>query len=264
MSAENYLEINKASWNRRTSHHISSDFYDMEGFKAGNTSLNNIELDLLGDIKGKSILHLQCHFGQDTMSFARMGAQATGIDLSDEAIKQAKKINDELDLDATFVESDVYDLPNNLEGEFDIVFTSYGTIGWLPNLDKWAKVVSYFLKPSGKFVFVEFHPNVWMYDDDFTHVKYNYFNDEAIIEAVDGTYAQNEKEETFDSVSWNHGLSEVITSLLNQGLKIEGFKEYNYSPYDCFDHTEKVADKKYIIKPFGTKMPLCYSLVCRK
>lgn len=264
MSAENYLEINKASWNRRTEHHITSDFYDLEGFKAGNSSLNDIELGLLGNVKGKRVLHLQCHFGQDTLSLARMGADTTGIDLSDEAIKQAKNLNIELGLDATFIESDVYELPNNLEEKFDIVYTSYGTIGWLPDLDKWAKVVAHFLKPGGKFVFVEFHPNVWMYDDDFTKVTYNYFNGGAIVETVEGTYTQKEKEEQFDCVFWNHGLSEVMTSLLDNGLSIEHFKEYDYSPYDCFDHTEKIAEKKYRIKPFGDKMPLCYSLVCEK
>lgn len=264
MSEENYLEINKASWNRRTAQHIISEFYDMEGFKAGKSSLNDIELNLLGNVKGKRILHLQCHFGQDTMSLARMGAKATGIDLSDEAIKQAKSINKELGLSATFVESDVYELPNNLTGAFDIVYASYGTIGWLPNLDKWAKVITHFLNPKGKLVFVEFHPNVWMYDDDFTKVTYNYFNEGAIVETIAGTYTQKEKEEQFDCVFWNHGLSEVITSLLKNGLSIEHFSEYDYSPYDCFNHTEKITDRKYRIKSFGHKMPLCYSLVCRK
>ncbi|NQY28547.1 MAG: class I SAM-dependent methyltransferase [Flavobacteriaceae bacterium] len=264
MSAENYLALNKESWNKRTAHHVTSDFYAMDAFKAGKSSLMNIELGLLGDVKGKRILHLQCHFGQDSLSLTRMGAKVTGIDLSDKSIETAKELNTELNLDAAFIVSDVYDLPNNLQGEFDIVYTSYGTIGWLPDMNKWASVINHFLKPDGKFVFVEFHPNVWMYDDDFTHVKYNYFKGDAIVEEEEGTYADKEADVKFKDVSWNHGLSEVISGLLNNGLTISDFKEYNYSPYDCFAHTEKIADRKYQIKAFGNKMPLCYSIVASK
>jgi len=264
MSTENYLELNKESWNKRTAHHVISDFYAMDDFKAGKTSLMDIELGLLGDVKGKRILHLQCHFGQDSLSLARMGAKVTGIDLSDKAIATAKELNTELNLDAKFIVSDVFDLPNNLQGEFDIVYTSYGTIGWLPDMDKWASVINHFLKSDGKFVFVEFHPNVWMYDDDFTYVKYNYFKDDAIIEEEVGTYANKDADISFKEVSWNHGLSEVMSGLLINNLVINDFKEYNYSPYDCFAHTEKIGDRKYQIKAFGNKMPLCYSIVATK
>ena len=262
--AENYLSINKASWNRKTSLHLDSDFYQMEAFKKGATSLNDIELGLLGDIKGKSVLHLQCHFGQDSLSLARMGAKVTGIDLSDEAIKQARLLNDELGLDASFVVSDVYDLPNQLTGQFDIVFTSYGTVGWLPDLDQWAGVIQHFLKPGGQFVFAEFHPNVWMYDDDFTKVSYNYFNDGPIIETETGTYANQEDEQEFDYVFWNHSLSEVFTALISAGLQIKQFQEFDYSPYNAFRHTEKIADRKYRITSFGNKMPLVYALSAMK
>jgi len=264
MSETNYLALNKESWNKRTGHHVTSDFYAMDDFKAGKSSLMNIELDLLGDVKGKRILHLQCHFGQDSLSLARMGAKVTGIDLSDRAIATAKELNTELGLDAEFIVSDVYDLPNNLQGEFDIVYTSYGVIGWLPDMNKWASIINHFLKPKGKFVFVEFHPNVWMYDDDFTHVKYNYFKDNAIVEEEEGTYADKEAKDKFKYVVWNHGLSEVMSGLLENGLTINSFKEYNYSPYDCFAQTEKIADRKYQIKSFGDKMPLCYSIVASK
>jgi len=264
MSVENYLVLNKESWNKRTAHHVISDFYAVDDFKAGKSSLMDIELGLFEDVKGKRILHLQCHFGQDSLSLARMGAKVTGIDLSDKAIETAKELNTELKLDAEFIVSDVYDLPNNLQGEFDIVYTSYGTIGWLPDMNKWASVINHFLKPDGKFVFVEFHPNVWMYDDDFTHVKYNYFKDNAIVEEEEGTYADKDAKVKFKYVCWNHGLSEVISGLLDNGLEIKNFKEYNYSPYDCFAHTEKIADRKYQIKAFGNKMPLCYSIVASK
>jgi len=264
MSTENYLKLNKESWNKKTAIHVNSDFYQIKAFKAGKSSLMDIELGLLGEVKGKRILHLQCHFGQDSLSLARMGAKVTGIDLSDKAIATAKQLNTELNLDAEFVVSDVFDLPNNLEGKFDIVFTSYGTIGWLPDMDKWGSIITHFLKPKGKFVFVEFHPNVWMYDDDFTHVKYNYFKDNAIVEEESGTYADKDADIKSKYVCWNHGLSEVMSGLLNNNLTINNFKEYNYSPYDCFAQTEKIGENKYQIKAFGNKMPLCYSIVASK
>ena len=133
-----YLETNKQFWNAATGVNFGSDFYDQESFEKGRNSLNSIELDLLGDIKGKSVLHLQCHFGQDTISLQRMGAIATGVDLSDEAITKARDINDRLGLGTEFICSDVFALKEKLHQQFDIVFTSYGTIAWLPDLDKWA------------------------------------------------------------------------------------------------------------------------------
>ena len=169
---ENYLDINRSSWNAKVESHLKSDFYFVDEFVKGRTSLNSIELDLLGDVKGKQILHLQCHFGQDSISLSRLGAKVTGMDLADKAIDAARQLSTKCATDTEFVLSDIYDLPNVLNKKYDIVYTSYGTIGWLPDLDQWAGVISHFLKPGGKFIFVEFHPFVWMYDDDFTHVKY--------------------------------------------------------------------------------------------
>ena len=264
LSEPDYLKINRQSWNNRLESHLASDFYDMEGFLKGNSSLNSIELELLGDVQGKSILHLQCHFGQDTLSLARMGAEVTGIDLSDAAIDKAKELATQTGLDAQFVNSDVYELPQHLHGQFDVVFTSYGTIGWLPDLDKWAGVINHFLKPGGKFIIVEFHPVVWMFDDDFTKIAYNYFKDEPIVETESGTYADREAEIKQQYVCWNHSLGEVMGSLLKQGLQVEDFQEYDYSPYNCFSHTEEVAPKQFRIKHLQNYIPMVYSLVVRK
>ncbi|WP_370514489.1 class I SAM-dependent methyltransferase [Formosa sp. L2A11] len=131
-----YKAVNKDTWNAKTEAHLVSDFYDVEGFINGNSSLNAIELDLLGDVKGKKILHLQCHFGQDSLSLARLGAHVTGVDLSDVAIKNAKKLANTLELNTTFICCDLYELPNYLDDTFDIVYTSYGTIGWLPDIEQ--------------------------------------------------------------------------------------------------------------------------------
>ncbi len=260
----NYIDINKALWNNKTDIHIASDFYDVEAFKKGKSSLNQIELDLLGDISGKTILHLQCHFGQDSLSLAKMGANVTGVDLSDKAIKRANELNTELGLDATFINCDVYSLPEHLNQQFDIVYTSYGTIGWLPDLDKWAKVISKFLKPGGQFIFVEFHPFMWIWDDNFQQIIYPYFNQSAIIETETGTYADKQADIVDQSVSWNHSLSEVFTSLLGQSLHIQDFKEYNYSPYICFNQLVEQSPGQFQIKGMEGKVPMAYSIVAKK
>lgn len=261
---ENYLEINRQSWNNKVAIHLESAFYDMPGFISGNTSLNEIELKLLGDIKGKSILHLQCHFGQDTISLSRLGAIVTGVDLSDKAIDTAKQIATNTHSNAQFICCDIYDLPNHLDKQFDIVFTSYGTIGWLPDLDKWAKIISTFLKPGGQFIFVEFHPVIWMFDDNFEKIGYNYFNAEAIIETQIGTYADKTADLNHQLVSWNHPLSEVINSLIKNDLVINSLNEYDYSPYNCFKKTIEFEPKKYRIEHLDDKIPMVYSIVATK
>jgi len=263
-SEKNYVAINKESWNNKIEVHLNSDFYDLKGFISGNTSLNEIELNLLGDIKGKSILHLQCHFGQDTISLSRLGAHATGVDLSDKAIENARKFAKETNSDANFICCDIYDLPNHLNREFDLVFTSYGTIGWLPDLDKWAKIISRFLKPNGKFVFVEFHPVVWMFDDNFETIKYNYFNSGAIVETESGTYADKNADITQEYVMWNHGFSEVINGLIKNGLILNSLDEFDYSPYNCFNKTIEIGPQKYRIKHLDNKIPMVYALTATK
>ena len=261
---ENYIEINRASWNNRTDAHLKSEFYDLKGFLKGKTSLNDIELNLLGDVKGKTILHLQCHFGQDTISLSRLGAEVTGVDLSNKAIESAKQIAKDTQSNATFICCDIYDLPNHLEQQFDIVYTSYGTIGWLPDLDKWAKIISKFLKPKGQFVFVEFHPVVWIFDDNFEKIAYNYFNSGAIIETESGTYADKTADITQEYVVWNHSLSEVVNSLIKNGLQIKALEEFDYSPYNCFNKTIEFEPGKYRIEHLENKIPMVYSLLAQK
>ena len=264
MKINNYIDINKKSWNKRTEWHVKSDFYNIEGFKKGETSLKDIELDLLGNIKGKSLLHLQCHFGQDTLSLERMGAITTGIDLSDNAIDEAKKLTNELNLKSEFICSDVYKLAEVLDKQYDIVFTTYGTIGWLPDIDKWAKIVSRYLKPGGKLIFAEFHPFIWMYDNDLEEIEYSYFNSEPILETESGSYANKNAETKLDYVSWNHGVAQVLNSLIKNDLEILDFQEYAYSPYDIFKNMKEMENGKYIVKKFGNKVPLVYSIMAIK
>ena len=260
----NYIEINRQSWNNRVDAHLKSEFYDLDNFLKGKSSLNSIELDMLGDVSGKSILHLQCHFGQDTISLSRLGAEVIGVDLSDKAIESAKQLANESQCSATFICCDVYDLPNHLDKKFDIVFTSYGTIGWLPDLNKWAQVISQFLKPNGQFIFVEFHPVVWMFDDNFEKIGYRYFNSGAIIESESGTYADRDADIKQSYVMWNHGMGEVLNSLIKNGLEINSLVEFDYSPYNCFNKTIEFEPNEYRIAHLDDKIPMVYSLRATK
>ena len=260
MKAENYIEINKQAWNNQVPVHLDSDFYDMQSFLEGKSSVPQIDIDLLGDLKGKYVLHLQCHFGQDTLSLARLGARCTGVDLSDKAIEKAKKLNEELRLDATFICCNVYDTLEHIKEQFDIVYISYGTISWLPDLDKWANIISKALKPNGKFVFVEFHPVVWMFDDDFTKIQHHYHNEKPVIEEFTGSYANKDADIKTDYIGWNHSLSEVFQALMNNDLQIEHFEEYDYSNYNCFNETIEFEPGKYRIKHLENKIPMMFSL----
>lgn len=259
-----YFKSNQVLWNKKTGIHKTSDFYDVDGFKKGKNALNEIELNELGDVSGKSLLHLQCHFGLDTLSWARMGAKVMGVDFAEKAIETAIELNEELGLDAQFICSNVYDLKERLNQKFDIVFTSYGTIGWLPDINKWADIVSHFLKPGGTFYIAEFHPALWMFDDDFTKLTYSYFNNGVIEINSEGTYTDRNADIKHKEYSWNHSISGVINALINHGLKIDLMNEYDYSPYDCFPNTIKSEDGGYFIKGYERILPMIYSIKATK
>ncbi len=261
---QEYLKTNQALWDAKTPVHLKSEMYDMEAFLAGKNTLDKIELEGVGDVKGKSILHLQCHFGQDSLSWQRLGAQVTGVDFSGKAIEKAQEINKELELSAEFVQSDIYALPENLKGKFDIVFTSYGTITWLPDLDKWAKVIRHFLKPGGFFYIAEFHPSWYAFDFDTKLPAYNYFNSgEPYIETEEGTYADNNAQINKKEYFWTHSLAETSMALLNAGLVLEEFKEFDYSPWNCFPNLTQRAEREFVFDAYGVSIPHVYSLKMR-
>jgi len=257
---ENYQSVNKHAWNLRTGVHVSSDFYNVASFLEGQTTLNETELGLLGEVQGRSVLHLQCHFGLDSLSLARMGAKVTGIDLSDAAITKARELNESLQLDARFICCDVYDTASYPGESFDIIFTSYGVIGWLPDLTKWAAVIKQFLKPGGKLVFVEFHPVVWMFDSCFSRIDYSYFNRETITEETTGTYTDREAPIRYREISWNHSLDEVFGALTENGISITGFREYDFSHYNCFAGMHLAAPGRYQVTGLEGKLPMMYSI----
>jgi 2-polyprenyl-3-methyl-5-hydroxy-6-metoxy-1,4-benzoquinol methylase len=269
-----YIEANKTLWNKRTAIHKDSAFYDVAGFKAGKNVLTPIELSELGDVKGKKMLHLQCHFGLDTLSWARLGADITGIDFSDEAIRVATQLNNEVGLSAKFICCNIYDLlPRNFNskasplGEFDkadIVLTSYGVIGWLPDLDQWAEIISYYLKPGGTFYMAEFHPVIWMFDDDFKEIVYCYEKREVIETEIQGTYTDRNADIKAKEYGWNHSISEVLNALIAHGMHIDFFNEHMHSPYPCFNNLVQNKDGNWWIKGLEDKIPMVYSVKATK
>jgi 2-polyprenyl-3-methyl-5-hydroxy-6-metoxy-1,4-benzoquinol methylase len=261
MNNQIYFDANREHWNNRVMPHLSSKMYAMEAFMQGNNSLNTIELDIFEEnIVGKSLLHLQCHFGQDTLSWARMGAKVTGIDISPVAIEKAKELNATLGLDATFVVTDVYSVPANIEGVFDVVFTSYGCIVWLPDLDEWAQIIAQKLKPNGVFLMADFHPTLMLFNFDNQRVAYDYFNKGVIMEEQTHTYTGQLLEKPVKEYFWQHSLSEIIQALLKNGLQIVDFQEFDYSPYDCFPNMKARAEKEYIFGDFKTSFPHVFAL----
>lgn len=259
-----YFDVNKATWNKKVEVHAQSDMYHMAAFKAGKTSLMPYELKALGDVKGKSLLHLQCHFGQDTLSWSRLGAKCVGVDLSDEGIKLAKQLNKTLNLDAEFVCCNVLDTSKHVSKMFDIVFTSYGTIGWLPNLKPWAKMIAERLNVGGTFYIVEFHPIIWMFDytDGVSKMRYHYNREAVIYDEYEGTYANQSSKMVSKEYGWNHGLSEVVNALIEAGLQIDYLNEYDESPYDVFPDLLKLDNGMYKMK--GQLFPMLFEIKATK
>ncbi|MBK5719870.1 methyltransferase domain-containing protein [Dysgonomonas sp. Marseille-P4677] len=260
---KNFLETNKTAWNNRVDVHIQSDFYEFDSFMKGKSSLPSLDIELLGDIRGKSILHLQCHFGMDTLSMARMGVNVTGVDFSNTAIDKAKELSRKLNIDANFICCDVLELPQYLDETFDIVYTSYGVINWLPDLQEWGKVISTMLKTQGKFIMIEFHPVLWMLDEQFKQIEYPYSRKEPFV-MKEATYTDNGKKTIDETVTWNYGLSETINGLVQNGISIQEFNEYYYSPFNLSANMIEIAPKEFKVKGLEDKIPVTYSIIGKR
>lgn len=259
-----YFEANKKLWDAKTPIHFKSHLYGLEDFKEGASSLRHIEEEELGGISGKSILHLMCHFGMDTMSFTRKGGEATGIDISEEAINTASKLAKDLNLDTKFIQSNVYNIEDHLHERFDIVFTSYGVVTWLPDLDRWVKIIKKFLKDDGFFYMVEFHPFIWMFDEEFRELVYDYFHSPDPYEfETKGTYADSTADINQKEYVWNHSLSDLINAFIDNGFKIEFLHEFPYSTWNCFPDMKNIGKDKWIFENFGERIPYLFSFKAR-
>ena len=261
-----YLEANRAGWDELVPiHEKAVAYYDAEGFKFTKMSLHSIELEELGDVSGKSLLHLGCHFGQDTLSWATLGAKATGVDFSDKAIGRARYLSRELEIEADFVLSDIYGLPEILDEEYDIVFMSYGVLPSLPDVRQWARVISHFLRPEGIFYMAEFHP--------FSYIHYR--GDDAVDWRVGSSYfhtveprkiepsrdyADASAKTSSPTYRWTHSLGDILNSLVSAGLRIEFLNEFPYTIWRQFPFLEEDSDGWWRPKAGKDLIPLLYSI----
>ena len=264
MSNRLHFISNRELWNTRTPLHIESDFYDVAAFKAGKSSLCGIEPVEMGSVRGKSILHLQCHFGLDTLSLSRLGAAVTGVDFSDVAIASAQSLADELNSSARFLCCNVLDLPEHLDSQFDVVFTSFGVLGWLPDLDRWAQVISHFLKRGGFLYLLEFHRH-FMQLNDQGEITYDYFfSDQPDEEITTTTYAGGATHAPLKEYWWNHTMSDIVTAVLKSGLQITLFHEFPYSAYKLSDTMIETPPGRWVYEHLKGKIPYMFSLKAHK
>lgn len=269
---DEHLEANREMWDSWTRINLESRLYDVEGFAAGRgRDLDPIALAGPGDVRGKSLLHLQCHFGMDTIRWASHGATVTGADFSAAAIAAARALAARMGVPATFVESDIYELPSRLGGRFDVVFTSHGVLGWLPDLERWAQVIAHFLAPGGIFYVVDTHPTVQLFDDRLKEpglrLLYPYFHGpEPFRDEHGGCYAAPDAPIKSVEHIWLHKMSDIIGALLRAGLRVESFEEYPFLSWKFFRWMEQRADGWWHLPaheglPLGSgSLPLMFSL----
>ena len=265
---------NQSLWDAWTAVHATGDFYDLAAFREGGIRVREHEIAAIGDVTGRSLLHLQCHFGIDTLSWARLGARVTGADFSPAAVRLARELAADLGFpEARFVESNLYDLPANLDGTFEVVYTSRGVLGWLPDIRGWASVVAHFLAPCGTFYITEIHPVAQAFETDGVapgelRLAYPYWEHaEPLVFDVQGSYADvsadvGEQKEH----GWDHGLGEIVSALIDAGLRIESLEEHPYLEWATDYLVESAPGSGRFVLPPGTagELPLMFSLRATK
>ncbi|HET7481825.1 MAG TPA: methyltransferase [Actinomycetota bacterium] len=257
MSEDQRVAANRSLWDRWTAAGHTPAFAKLRAFESGTNTLHPVEIEEVGDVSGKSLLHLQCHFGIDTMSWARLGARVLGLDFSGEAIALATELADKHGLDARFVASDVYDAAETTGPDaFDIVVTTLGVLAWLPDLDRWAQVVRACLKPGGVFYLLEYHPITFTFDDAAgiaePRLRYPYFpREEPIVLPVGGD----------KQYGWPFSMGSVISAIAGAGLDIEFVHEFPYSESQHVPFLEKRGERQWMLpSDLEGELPLMFSV----
>ncbi len=250
-------EQNRRLWDELVEVHFAHPDYHVQEFLAGWNSLLSIEREWLGDVNGRSLLHLFCQFGQDTLSWARLGASVTGVDISGRSIELANELKARAGLEADFIQSDVLELIGRIDRKFDIVFQSYGTHQWISDLDRWAAVVTHYLEPGGTFLIVDIHPV-----SATVLEKVPYF-EKGPHRYQDPDYADKSYYPREESVEWQHTLGEIVTALIRAGLTVERLEEFNKMCYRY--RADWVQRDGYWYPPDGPpKYPMLFALQARK
>jgi SAM-dependent methyltransferase len=259
-------ELNRAFWDERVPIHTQSDFYDVDGFLSGASALRPFEPLELGDVQGLSLVHLQCHFGLDTLSWARLGARVTGLDFSAPAMAAAAELTERAGLQADWVVSDVMRADEALGGRrFDVVYTGLGALNWLDDIDRWADVVRSLIAPGGRLYLVEFHPITEIFADESLEVRNGYFH-EGVRDwpEEDGSYAELEAATEHNATEeWAHPLGEVVSAIAARDLRIELLHEHDYTLYPRWPQLRREEGGIYRFGPEVPSLPLMYSLVAR-
>jgi SAM-dependent methyltransferase len=261
-----WFDANRAHWDERVPIHVASRFYDVDGFRAGRDTLQPFERDEVGEVAGKTLLHLQCHFGMDTLSWARSGAKVTGLDFSQPAIEQARALAREVGVEAEFVAANVYDAVAALGGrQFDIVYVGVGSLVWLPDVARWARVVAELVGPGGVLYLADGHPLSEILADDSLTVVNGYFAREPQVWDEPGSYAADAPTAHNTNYEWAHPLGEVVSELIGAGLRLEFLRERDYSLFQRWPFlVHHPEDGTYRMPAGMPSVPMIYSLRASK
>lgn len=267
---EDFFATNRRNWDERVGVHLTdtSGIYRLDNFRKGEDSLGPIEGTEIGDVTGKRLLHLQCHFGLDSISLERRGADVTALDFSNAAVSAARELAAEVGSNVRFVEANVYDAPAAVGGGFDIVFSSWGAIGWLPDIQNWAKVVAEVLAPGGIVYLAEGHPTLFLVEerDRSLEITYDWSTppSEPIVEVYDDTYAgDGRKIVNQTTYGWNHSFSSIFAALASAGLSLRLFHEHDMIPWRAFPSMERKG-RMYVQGRGQKKIPLAFSVMAER
>jgi SAM-dependent methyltransferase len=266
VSEVEWFASNQAMWDERVPIHVGGTFYDVDDFRAKPDRIRPFEAEEVGDVRGKSLMHLQCHFGLDTLSWATRGATVVGLDFSEPAIAAARGLAAELDLPAEFVAANVYDAVEALGGRtFDIVYTGLGALNWLPDLDRWATVATSLVAPGGFLYVSEFHPVTWCFEWRQLVMELDYFSSEPYVDDTPGTYADSDAptEHTLN-YEWQHTLGDIVSTVIAHGLTLEVLHEHGFTLFPRWPFLVKSALDEYRFPEGQPRLPLMYSLRARK
>jgi len=261
-----YEDANRKLWDELTEVHVKS--YGVDKFRVGQTTLDEIQLRDLGDLRGRTLLHLQCHFGLDTLSLAREGAIVTGVDFSEKGIEQARRLADETGIAARFILSDIYELEKHLDDKFDIVYTTQGVLCWLRDIKEWGRIVARYLEPDGFLYLMETHPMLHIFDDTIAgrlEIIHPYFHEDEPKMWDDHAPDYSDPTHLLENPSfeWQWSLADIFRSLISAGLEIELFNEYDKTFYKALPGMIRQGDGWWILPELRGMLPLMFTLRAR-
>lgn len=259
---------NQQLWDELAPVHFRS-YREVAILRAGGEVLDELELAEIGDVAGLALLHLQCHIGTDSLAWARRGAIVTGVDFSAHSIEYAERLREELRIPATFLRSNVYDLPQLLDQQFDIVYTSRGVLCWLRDLTSWGAIIARYLKPGGRFYLMDSHPTCNIFDDSHEGpltVAHSYFHEAEPVRWDDDSpdYADDSYVPQHASHEWVWSISDVVNALIGAGLQLESLGEYDRIFDRCFPGMEECRERWFHLPQYAGKLPLIFTVCARK